>query len=885
MRHILLIAAMLGSIFAQATDFDPNFYRDFEIEAIRINEPIEIDGILSEKIYSKSGYGPLVQFDPNNGEEASEKTEYWIGYDDDALYVGAYLYDSNPDSIVGRLGRRDTGFELNDQFGVVIDSYHDKRNGFYFAINPAGSINDGTLENDSQFNDTWDGIWYGSTNIDQKGWSVEMKIPFSQLRFNKADENVMGCRIVRLIQRKQETILNHYSRREDSGHASHFPTLRGIKNITPPKRLELIPYVTGNYGILNTEEDNPLFNGYDKNINIGTDIKMGIGNNLTIDATINPDFGQVEVDPSVINLTAFETFYQEKRPFFVEGASIFRFGTGGPTNHMNFGTMEPVFFYSRRVGKYPTYGSDVEGDWLKVPSATSIYGASKLSGKITDSWSVGAFSALTRREFADVIVDEKDTSVEVEPVSSYNIFRTLKEFNGGRQGLGIIATHVSRNFDDENMRSYLSDNSTVIGIDGWTFLNKNKDWAVGTWLGYSKINGSKEYIDDLQQGSSRYFHRPDADHVDYDPDRTSLDGFSAKASINRETGNWNFNSAIQIVSPGFENNDMGLNFRADNINKHISIGYKWQDPGKVFHYLGMNTAYMSNHNFAGDKTNEMLFFFGFARFINYWTFNPIIGFAPITVSDQKLRGGPLVVEPAGMWSRYHIKSDTRKSTIFDFELEYQSEEDNSYYVHFSPGVVLNLGSRLRVDFSPVIGNEFRPYQYVDSFDDETAIKMLGCRHIVSQMERKTISAELRVDYTFTPRLSLQAYVQPYMTAASYSRFKEFERPNSWDFVEYGKTDDMDIEADGNDGYELYPNGMDNESIYLDNPDFNYKALIGSFVLRWEFRPGSTLYFVWTRNGTDENNPGDFNFKRDSKDLFQATADNIFALKLTYWFGK
>jgi len=876
---------MLCSISAQTTEFNPNDYRNFEIEAIRIHQSLDIDGVLSEDIYSHPGHGPLVQYEPNNGEIESEKTEYWIGFDDNAIYIGAFLYDSSPDSIVGRLGRRDTGFESNDQFGVVIDSYHDKRNGYFFVLNPSGTMFDGSLENDSEFSTVWDGIWYGSTRKSDKGWTAEIKIPFSQLRFNKLEENVMGIRVIRLIHRKQETDLNHYQDRGQSGEASHFPTLRGIKNINPPKRIELSPYITGNHGILKTEDDNPLYNGSDTDLNIGTDIKFGIGSNLTIDATINPDFGQVEVDPSVINLTAFETFFQEKRPFFVEGASIFRFGTGGPTNRINFGTMEPVFFYSRRIGKYPTFGEDVDGDWTKIPSATSIIGASKLSGKITDSWSVGAFSALTKKEYADVIIDDDESRVEVEPMTSYNIFRTLKEFNGGRQGLGVIATQVSRNFDDENMRNYLSDNSTVIGIDGWTFINDNKDWAIGAWMGYSKVNGSKEYVDDLQQSSSRYYHRPDANHVKYNPDHTTLEGFSAKATINRETGNWNFNSSIQIVSPGFENNDMGLNFRADNINKHIAIGYKWQEPGEVFQYLGMNTAYMSNHNFAGDKTNEMIFFFGFARFVNYWTFNPIIGFAPRTVSDQKLRGGPLVVEPSGMWSRFHVRTDTRKSTIFNFELEYQSEEDNSYYVHFSPGVELSLGSRLRVDFSPVIGNEFRPYQYVDSFDDETAIEMLGCRHIISQMERKTISAELRLDYTLTPRLSLQAYVQPYMTAASYSRFKEFERPNSWDFVEYGKTDGMDIAEDGDDGYELYPNGKDDESIYLDNPDFNYKALIGSFVLRWEFRPGSTLYFVWTRNGTDENNPGDFNFKRDSKDLFQATADNIFALKLTYWFGK
>lgn len=881
----MLLALLAGFLYSQSETFNLNDYLNREIIAIRLDEPVHIDGILGEQLYSTKSNGPLIQFEPHNSQLESQITDYWVGYDDDAIYIGARLFDSQPDSIVGRLGRRDTGFESNDQFGVILDSYNDKRSGFFFVLNPSGTLFDGTLENDSEFSTDWDGIWYGKTTIDEEGWTAEMKIPFSQLRFNQVEENIMGIRVLRLIHRHQETDLNHHQDRGEPGHASHFLILKGIKNIKPPKRFELTPYITGNHGILKTEDDNPFFNGKVSDINVGTDLKIGIGNNLTIDATLNPDFGQVEVDPSVLNLSAFETFYQEKRPFFIEGASIFRFGTGGPTNRMNFGTMEPHLFYSRRIGKYPSYGDDVEGDWIKVPSATSIYGATKLSGKITDTWSIGAFSALTRREFASVQIDDKNSDVEVEPLTSYNLLRSLKEINQGRQGLGFIATHVSRNFEDKYLREILSDNSTVLGIDGWTFLNQDKHWAVGAWLGYSNVKGSKEYINDLQQSSARYYQRPDADHVEYDPEKTDLEGYAGRISINRETGKWNFNSSVQFVSPGFENNDMGLNFRSDKINKHIAFGHKWLEPGKVFQYVGINTAYMSNHNFAGDKTNEMVFLFGFARFNNYWTISPIIGVGPRTVSDDKLRGGPLVVEPSGMWSRISTRSDSRKSVIFELDIEYQRSENNSYSLSLSPEIEMNLGTRFHIELEPGFSNEFRPYQYVDSFDDETAEAMLGCRHIVAQMKRKTVSAELRLDYTFTPQLSFQAYFQPYLTVGSYSRFKEFAKPESFDFVEYGKTASMEIETDADDGYLLYPNGKDEDSLYLENPDFNYKALVGSAVLRWEFRPGSTLFVVWTRNGSDELNPGNFDFKRDAKDMFKADADNVFAVKLTYWIGK
>jgi len=881
LRNILFII-FLGFLQAQTAVFNPEDYRNREVNAIRLEQPLDIDGILDETLYSTESNGPFIQYEPHNGILGSENTEFWVGYDDNALYIGAMMHDSNPDSIIARMSRRDGG-ETSDILYMVIDSYLDRRSGFWFGINPVGSIGDGTVSNDNNFDDAWDGIWDGKGRINENGWSSEVKIPFSQLRFNKADEYIMGIGLGRRIHRKEEMDFFTFIARDESGMVSHFATLKGIKNIQPSKRLEMTPYATGNYGFLKTEEDNPFYNGNDSDINIGTDLKVGIGNNLTIDATINPDFGQVEVDPSELNLSAFETFYQEKRPFFVEGAGIFRFGVGGPTNRMNFGTMEPTFFYSRRIGRYPQ--GDADGDWVKIPSATSILGATKISGKITDTWAIGGISTITRREFARVKNDNEDSEVEVEPFTSYNLFRTLKEFNQGRQGLGLVTTYVDRQFDDKSLSDILSDNSTVIGIDGWTFLNHEKDWVIGGFLGYSNVVGSKDFITDLQQSSARYYQRPDADHVELDLERTNLEGFVGKATINKETGKWSFNSAIQFLSPGFENNDMGLSFRADQINKHISFGYKWLEPGKVFQLAMLNTAYMTNHNFAGDKLSEMVFLFGFARFNNFWTINPIIGIEPRTLSDQALRGGPMVISPAGLWSRIFMRTDSRKPIIFELGGNYQLSEKGNYSLRISPEIEMNIGTRLRLEFEPGFNKQVQTDQYVDSFDDKTAVHMYGCRHIVAQMERKTVSAELRVDYTFTPKLSFQAYFQPYMTVGSYSRFKEFERPVSYEFVEYGKDNNMEITEDGDDGYELFPNGEEGNSYYIDNPDFNYKALVGSAVLRWEFSPGSTLYLVWTRNGSDEQNPGNFNFNRDVKDMFSADADNVFALKITYWFGK
>jgi len=713
LRNILVIILLLEFVLAQSGDFNPEDYRNREVTAIKLEQPLDIDGILDETLYSTKANGPFIQYEPNNGILGSENTEFWVGYDDNALYVGAMMHDSNPDSIIARMSRRDPHGETSDILYVVIDSYHDKRSGFLFGINPVSSIVDGTISNDSNTDDSWDGIWDGQGRINESGWSTEIRVPFSQLRFNKSDENIMGIGLGRRIHRRNEMDFFTFIARDESGMVSHFATLKGIKNIQPPKRLEMTPYITGNHGILKTEEDNPFYEGSDSKINIGTDLKIGIGNNLTIDATINPDFGQVEADPSELNLSAFETRYREKRPFFIEGRDIFRFGTGGSTNHMSFGTMEPTFFYSRRIGRYPQ--GEADGDYVKIPSATSILGATKISGKITDTWSVGAFSALTKREFADVKIDGNNSEVEVEPLASYNLFRTLKEFNQGRQGLGFIATYVDRKIEDDNLKNILSDKSTVIGIDGWTFLNQEKDWVIGGFLGYSNVVGSKDFIADLQQASARYFQRPDAEHVSLDSNRTYLDGLVGKATINKETGKWNFNSTIQFVSPGFENNDMGLNFSADKINKHISFGYKWLEPSKNFQYAEVNTAYMTNHNFSGNKLSEMVFLFGYARFSNFWTISPIIGIGPRTLSDKALRGGPMAVSPASLFSRVFVRTDSRKPIIYELGGNYERSEKGSYSLHISPEIEMNLGTRLRLEFEPGYTKQNQIDQYIDSF--------------------------------------------------------------------------------------------------------------------------------------------------------------------------
>ena len=883
MNRTIFLIAFVSFLCANDNLFNPEDFKQREIFALRLDEPLRIDGLLTEPIYQTPPNQTFVQLEPDNGKPATEDTDVWVAYDDAALYVAARLWDSQPDSIVARMGRRDA-YSNSDQFQVIIDAYNDKRSGFLFVINPSGAIQDGKFYNDSWSDDSWDGIWDGKTTIDEYGWTAEIRIPYSQLRFNQQEEYVWGIHLGRKIQRKNEQDLFTYIERGESGLVSHAATLKGIRNIQPPKRREFTPYITSGYSALPSEKDNPFFNGRDANFGIGTDIKVGIGSNLTVDATINPDFGQVEVDPSVINLSAYETYYQEKRPFFVEGADIFSFGRGGPTNRWGFNFSEPSFFYSRRIGRPPRGGVETDG-WVNNPSATSILGAAKLSGKLNGDWSIGGLSALTNQEFARINEDGAIRTQEVEPLASYNLLRTQKEFNDGLQGLGLIGTHVYRRFDDQSLRAVLSDNASAFGIDGWTFLNAEKEWVIAGWGGFTTVSGLQNRMLDLQHSSSHYFQRPDADHVEVDSGMTQMTGYASRFMLNKEKDHVQMNAALGIISPGFESNDLGMNYSTDHINIHAVTGYRWYDPGKIFRNVRLNVAYASNHDFSGVKTSENVFLFGWLQFLNYWSFDGFMGLDAETLSNTELRGGPRVIDPGGAFINFGVNSDHRKNVVFGLHMNAGGDEAGSYDSGLSGWVELKLGNRLNLELNPNYSIARNMEQYVTAIEDANAIEMYGNRYVVAQLDRKTLSADFRLDYTFTPRLSLQAYFQPFIAVGTYSGFKEFKRPESYEFLVYEEDEDATITL-ANDVYTIDPTGEDDSDAFtIDNPDFNYKALVGTAVLRWEFSPGSTLYLVWTHNGYDDQHPGNFQLGRDLKDLFAATADDVFAIKATYWIGR
>jgi hypothetical protein len=836
-----------------------------QVRAMRAVQPLVVDGRLDDPVWrTAERVSGFLQRDPLEGKAASESTVVYVAYDDAAIYIGARMYDPHPDSIVGRLGRRDD-YANSDRFNVFLDPYHDRRSGVYFGVDAAGTLYDGVLLNDDWDDDSWDGVWDGHVQIDSLGWTAELRIPYSQLRFHAAPQYVWGVNFSRDIARRHERDYLVYTPKNGSGFVSRFPELVGITAVTPPPRLEVLPYTRARAEFSPHAAGDPFHDGSAMSPDAGVDVKLGIGSNLTLNATVNPDFGQVEVDPAVVNLSDVETFFQEKRPFFIEGSSIFNFGRGGSNNYWGFNWGDPDFFYTRRIGRAPQ-GSLPAADFADVPSGSHILGALKLTGKMGSSWNLGALSALTSREFAQLDTGNAQFRAEVEPLASYTVARVQKEFPDGRQGLGLMTTLSARRFDDPRLRDEISSGATAVGLDGWTFLDRNKTWVVTGWFGASDVRGTASRITALQENPQRYMQRPDARNFGVDSAATSLAGWGARVYLNKQKGNWSSNSAIGALSPGFDVNDLGFLWRSGVVNAHVQAGYRWSQPGKVFRSANTGGAVFRSWDWDGDVTWTGIFNYGNLTLLNYYQLGWNVAYNPQTLNDRRTRGGPLSVNRPGYQVDVYANSDGRKAIVVSLSAgTYQSVQDRSAYVGAS--LQLRPASNVSLSVGPQYSWERTPVQYVTQYADSTAPLTYGTRYVFAGLVANELSASLRLNWTFTPKLSLQFYGQPLISAGAYSDYKALARPKSFAFDRW------------NDGTSTF----DSTTFTPPGNDFNFKSLRGNAVLRWEYLPGSTLYLVWTQSRQDVENTGEFRFGPSLSRLTRSRPDNIFMVKFTYWW--
>ena len=628
------------------------------VAAVRVTRAPVIDGRLDDEAWQGvAAATDFTQQDPAEGQPATERTEIRITYDDVAVYVAARMYDSEPSLIARRLSSRDDDSDA-DFLDFYLDPMHDHLTGAGFQISAAGVQRDAVLYNDSWDDSSWDSVWDSAVSVDDQGWTAELRIPLSQLRFTFGERQTWGVNAMRFIRRKNERAWLELVPKNESGRASRMAHLTGLDGLRPKRHLALLPYTAARAEFVQPARvGNPFNDGSRAFMAAGIDLKWGVTSNLTLDGTVNPDFGQVEVDPAVVNLTQFETFFPEKRPFFLEGAQIFgNFGETGANNFWGFNTSDPEIFYSRRIGRTPQVSPSDE--FSDLPAATTILGAAKLTGKTRNGWSMGLLNAVTDRETARTQSGAIRGVATVEPLTNYLVMRMQRDF-GRRAGAGILATAVSRRLDTPAMLDSLASNAFVLGGDAHWFLDDDREWVVVGKLAGSWIQGTTTTITRAQRAAQRYFQRPDAPHVTLDPTRTSLDGFNGRVNLNRNSGLLHVNAAFWGVSPGFESNDIGFLTTGDRFGGHAVVMWRDVTPGKIVREWNAWAAKWWTFNFNRERQGDGVNSNSWVQFNNYWNVNGGLGIFREVLDDRLTRGGPSAILPAATRWNINLNSDER----------------------------------------------------------------------------------------------------------------------------------------------------------------------------------------------------------------------------------
>jgi hypothetical protein len=877
MRRAVLAALLLALAIAPAAAQTPV---SPEVRTVLLTSQIVVDGVPSEPAWlTAQSCSTFTQSDPVEGARPTQRTEVRVLYDKNALYISARMFDSAPDSIISELSRRDGGTR-SDGFIAYLDPYHDRRSGYYFGMNVAGTQYDGTLFNDAWSDDSWDGVWQGKSKRDAQGWTMEMRIPFSQLRFARAEPQTWGINFLRRMGRGFEDAYLVPRPKKSNGFVSLFPHLVGLQNVNPTNAIEITPYATGKAEFLHVEDDDPFNDGSRMQPNLGGDLRMPFGSKLTLSATVNPDFGQVEVDPAVVNLSDVETFFPEKRPFFVEGSSIFDAGQQGASDYWGFNYPQPTFFYSRRIGHAPEGQLPPDAEFADVPQGTTILGAAKLSGKLAPSMNFGMLHTITAHEQAEFQrADLSRGEADVEPLTYYGVGRVLKEFHERRNGLGFMATFAHRDLE-HSLENQFNHQALTGVVDGWHFIGANQGWVLSGWAGGSFVSGTKLRMTALQTNSRRYLQRPDATSFDVDPNATSLVGGGARVWLNKEKGNWFSNSAVGFISPRFETNDLGFQSRADLTNAHIGAGYKWTDPTKNVKKHDVAAAMFGGTNFDGDLTAAGVWTKGFWWFTNNWTLDVGTAYNPETVAPRRSRGGPLMLKKQGYELNVFGDTDGSRKRYYNVGFsEYLQPDENSFNYSVSASFVFKPAANVRFEVGPEYETARDGAFYVTTIPDAGAVNTYGNRYVFARLDQQTLSANLRMNVSFTPTMSLQFYGQPLIATGRYSDYRELARPRSLDFV---------APSPGSWTYDPTTGQFDRDGSGPAAPvvrDFNSKSLRGNAVFRWEYRPGSAFYLVWTQQRTDDESIPDFNAGSSFRRLVNADPNNIFLAKVTYYLTR
>lgn len=880
---IVFNAAALSSASAQ-TPSPPDTtlthrggYTPPTVTAVRADIAPALDGRLDDAVWQIAIPATGFRRDrPGDGNPASERTEVRVAYTGDALYIGARMYTRDPGQVSRLRGRRDSFMQSNDQFQVQIDSYHDHRTAFVFGVTPAGGRNDLVAPNDGYrgIDAGWDPVWDAATRVDSLGWVAEMRIPFSQLRFGDDEIQVWGINFRRDIFHLGEGVTWSWRPPTEPGWTSQFGHLLGLAGIRRPGRLEIMPYgVTHAVYDQRADPASPFDDGSVTGGTVGVDLKYGLTGGLTLDATFNPDFGQVEADPAVVNLSAFETRFEERRPFFVEGSGLFGFG----------GLEGLDFFYSRRVGQRPALSAYGKGTFVDQPRASTILGAAKITGRTESDLVVAFMNATTQREkarFSDG-VDMPVGETPVDPLTNTTALRIRKDMRHGGSFIGVVATGVVRDLDDE-VFSGLRDRAFAGGVD---FLHRfgNRTHSVQGWFGGSYVQGNAPAMLRAQASPVRYYQRPDQSYVEIDPELTSMTGYAGELALSRIAGEWTWGVEGSLVSPGFEMNDAGFQTVADLVAFSGGGGRRWVRPGRIFRNANVNIHFAERRNFGNQVLHRGLHLNSRGQTNGFRSFRLRANYGFRSRNTRATRGGPAIVNPAGWDGNLWWSGDGRSAVSGGLYVSYGGDEEGSYLGAIAPSIRGRTGGSFSWSLSPRLSRSRSAAFYVGQVPDPLAGPTYGTRYLFAGLERATLSMTARMDLALTPRMTLQVYAEPFVSTGDYEDFGALKAGGTFDFLRYGQ-EGSTISQDG-DFYSVDADGPGPAgAIRFPDPDFRVRSFRSNVVLRWEYLPGSTLFVVWTQDRSGHIRDARAEWMRELRDLFDDPMKNVLLVKASYWLN-
>ena len=813
--------------------------------AVRTPEPVAIDGRADDPIWRTAPViADFTEFVPVEGAPARYRTEAQAAYDDHDFYVFIRAYDPEPAKLSCVLARRDVR-PPTDQLKIVIDSFHDRRSGFEFAVSPGGVKRDYAIYDDTNEDGSWDGVWDVATRVDSLGWTAEFAIPLSQLRYASSPTHTFGFGVWRDIERYKERVSWPAYRPSQIGFVSQLGDLTGIDGIPAPRRFDVTPYTVAK------NEPRPEAGGFDRHqsVNAGVDFKYGLTSNFTLDGTVDPDFGQVEQDPAVLNLSVFETFLQEERPFFLEGTGVYQFSVN--SNQVN--TSSEGLFYSRRIGRAPQLGS-LYGD-AASPTATAILGAAKLTGRSAGGLTVGALEAVTQRETGV-------SGLTIEPASNYGVLRLEQDLNHHKSGVGLIFTAVDRSLDGTT-RDLLRRSAYVGGFDARHQFGPGNNYLLTAAVTASRVDGSNAAVLATQTDPAHYYQRPDG-RLAVDTTRTSLAGDTETLHLGKYGGLLEFETSYQRISPGYEINDIGFLNRADWQDQSTWVALQFLRRTKWYDQLRWNFNEWQDWNSAGDLSEERAVNTNVhVQFHDNWFVHAggTVGQLGATYSDRATRGGPALRQSsyAAPWAE--IQGDQRQALYPDvFAQIVRTDEGRTRRTYVNPTLQVRLSARTTPSIGVNYSRNLDNTQFFGNFTDSTGVTHYTFAHL----DQTTVGLTFRVDYTATPTLTLQIYANPFVSKGTYSDVREVVNARAARYA---------------DRFAPYP-----DAAVAGNPGaFNFKAFNSSTVLRWEYRPGSSLYLVWTQGRQDSEPlagtralPGDFD------QLFRVHPADTFLIKVAQW---